>query len=69
MEVPSRDPLAVLRVLSWCAPSAGERFDYLTALLSKPETRFKSINLWVLPVPELWWTVMAEYYKKWNAMP
>lgn len=45
-----------------------ERFEYLTALLAKPETEFKSINLWVLPVPDLWWTNLAKYYKQWSVM-
>ena len=45
-----------------------ERFEYLTSLLAKPETTFKSLNLWVLPVPDLWWATLAEYYRKWDAM-
>jgi hypothetical protein len=45
-----------------------ERFDYLTTLLASPETAFKSINLWVLPVPDLWWTNLEAYYKKWAVM-
>jgi hypothetical protein len=45
-----------------------ERFEYLTTLLAEPETEFKSINLWVLPVPDLWWTNLAVYYKKWSAL-
>ena len=54
--------------LTWTQPMLTERFDYLTTLLASPETAFKSINLWVLPVPDLWWTNLEAYYKKWAVM-
>ena len=57
----------------WTAERLTERFNALTEKLLKAKTGsvgkpFAMLNLWVLPLPAIWWKYLEEYYKMWGDM-
>ena len=57
----------------WTAERLRERFDFLTEKILKSKSGvsgqpFAQLNLWVMPLPDIWWEYLEDYYKMWGDM-